>query len=366
MTTAETNRAVPGGRGPGARLRARLGRGAGLAAALGSLLLLGACDGWPVSSQNGYRGTGMDQISSTKRIAAQRAANVVPEAQPAPEPGGQKASEVYQNVQVLGDLSEGEFIRIMAAITEWVAPDNGEPNRGCAYCHNLENLADDSSYAKQVARRMIQMTRHVNTDWTAHVAQTGVTCYTCHRGNPVPRYTYHQDPGPRTAMGDAGNKRGQNTPVALVNLSSLPYDPLTPLLANPDEIRVIGKTELKPPPSVPRKTIQQTETTYGLMIHMSQSLGVNCTFCHNTRSFSSWATSTPQRVTAWHGLRMVADINKNYVIPLTPIIPAIHRGPLGDALKANCETCHQGASKPLLGVSMLKDYQNELGPRKAP
>ena len=33
---------------------------------------------------------------------------------------------------------------------------------------------------------MIQMTQHINADWKTHVAETGVTCYTCHRGNTVP------------------------------------------------------------------------------------------------------------------------------------------------------------------------------------
>ena len=31
---------------------------------------------------------------------------------------------------------------------------------------------------------------------------------------------------------------------------------------------------------------------------------------------------------------------------------------MGDALKANCETCHQGAYKPLYGAQMLKAYPN--------
>jgi len=68
----------------------------------------------------------------------------------------------------------------MLAITQWVAPE-----QGCAYCHNGDNLADDGLYTKIVARRMLQMTRHINKDWKEHVASTGVTCYTCHRGQPV-------------------------------------------------------------------------------------------------------------------------------------------------------------------------------------
>ena len=54
-------------------------------------------------------------------------------------------------------------------------------------------------------------------------------------------------------------------------------------------------------------SIKQTDWTYALMIHFSQSLGVNCTYCHNSRAFENWEQSTPQRVTAWHGIRMVRD-----------------------------------------------------------
>jgi photosynthetic reaction center cytochrome c subunit len=33
---------------------------------------------------------------------------------------------------------------------------------------------------------MLQMTQYINSEWKTHVADTGVTCYTCHRGQPVP------------------------------------------------------------------------------------------------------------------------------------------------------------------------------------
>jgi photosynthetic reaction center cytochrome c subunit len=45
---------------------------------------------------------------------------------------------------------------------------------------------------------------------------------------------------------------------------------------------------------------------------------------------------------------------------LTPVFPANRKGPEGDVYKVNCATCHQGAQKPLLGVSMLKDYVDSL------
>jgi photosynthetic reaction center cytochrome c subunit len=75
----------------------------------------------------------------------------------------------------------------MTAMSSWIAPE-----QSCEYCHNLANFAEDSKYTKVVARRMIQMTQHVNTNYRAHVGQTGVTCYTCHRGNAVPAVTWSQ------------------------------------------------------------------------------------------------------------------------------------------------------------------------------
>ena len=33
---------------------------------------------------------------------------------------------------------------------------------------------------------MLQMTRHINSQYPQHVANTGVTCYTCHMGKPLP------------------------------------------------------------------------------------------------------------------------------------------------------------------------------------
>jgi photosynthetic reaction center cytochrome c subunit len=89
------------------------------------------------------------------------------------------------------------------------------------------------------------------------------------------------------------------------------------------------------------------------MMHMSSALGVNCTYCHNSQSFRSWTLSRPQRATAYYGIRMVRDINADYIGPLAAVFPAYRKGPHGDAYKVNCQTCHQGQSKPLAGTSML-------------
>lgn len=332
---------------------------AGPALALTALLALGlsGCNDVTEATQTGYRGTGMVQMKGSEAREALEAANVVPEAQPEASQEGPPAREIYENVQVLGDLSDEEFNRTMAAITEWVSPE-----AGCEYCHNLENLAEDSKYTKVVARRMLEMTRAINATWTPHVKETGVTCYTCHRGNPVPTAVWYQDPAPKEAAGMATTRTGQNHPATVAGLASLPYDPFTTLFGDPTGIRVQSKAALPPGSG---RSIQATEKTYSLMVHMSEGLGVNCTFCHNSRDFANWPDSNPQRVNAWYGIRMVSDINASYITPLATVFPDNRKGPHGDPAKANCTTCHQGASKPLLGVSMLKDYVLSLNPPAA-
>jgi photosynthetic reaction center cytochrome c subunit len=302
------------------------------------------------SVQRGFRGTGMDEIYNPRFMAEKAEANVVPKYLPHFPDAGPKAGQVYKNVQVLKNESVGNFTRLMASMTQWVAPA-----QGCAYCHNTANMADDSLYTKVVARRMIQMVQNVNVNWKDHVAATGVTCYTCHRGNPVPAYTWFNNPGPEQASGLAQATTGKNhpTPLVVAGVTSLPFDPFTPFLEHDADIRVQATQAL---PGTDRSSIKQTEWTYGLMMHFSTALGVNCTFCHETRSFGDWTQSTPQRMTAWYGIRMVRDLNTHYLDPLASVFPAVRKGETGDTAKVNCMTCHQGVYKPLFGVSMAKDF----------
>ena len=328
-----------------------------MGAALVAALLVG-CERPPVETvQGGYRGTSMGQVYNQRLLNQDVAQNTAPASLPAAGSEGPKAKDVYQNVKVLGDLSVAEFARHMASITAWVAPD-----QGCGYCHNLGNLADDSKYTKVVARRMIEMTQHVNADWKKHVADTGVTCYTCHRGNPVPAEVWFAPKDRQHAANSVmGDLAGQNVAARTVAFTSLPNDPFTPYLLGDQPIRVNGNEALKlTGEGANRASTKQAEHTYGLMVHMSDSLGVNCTFCHNTRSFQSWTEAPPQRDTAWHGIRMARDLNKAYLEPLTPTFPAERLGPKGDVAKVSCATCHNGVWKPLYGAPMAKDHPGLL------
>ncbi|MBL8953830.1 MAG: photosynthetic reaction center cytochrome c subunit [Myxococcaceae bacterium] len=319
--------------------------------------------------QRGYPGLAMEVLETNVALEKRLADNKLPFALPPAPPGGALAVDTYQNVQVLGHLTTAEVTRLMTAMTLWVAPA-----QGCAYCHapqrdeagNIKRdedglpladpnkLGSDELYTKQVARRMLQMTMHINQDWKNHVQDTGVTCYTCHRGQPVPPNIWFNPSGDPLANRALGGRGSQNSPSKSVGYTSLPADPFSHfLVAGADNIRVQTTTAL--PGSNPGNT-KKTEATYGLMMHFSDSLAVNCTYCHNSNSWSSWPSSPLARGTAWYGIRMVRDLNSRYLEPLAGTFPPERLGPTGDGPKLNCATCHNQAFKPLLGQSMLKDY----------
>ncbi len=345
--------------------------GAAAAALLGIAMLGSFETPGQVTVQRGFRGVAMETNYNPIQLAKYVAENKVPNSLPQASASGPKAGQVYKNVQVLGDLSVGQFTRLMVSITQWVSP-----TQGCAYCHNTANMAEDTYYTKIVARRMVQMTQNINSTWAPHVwgvaagngngngvgnvggagtpGGAGVTCYTCHRGMNVPNYIWWKDKGPTPNKGGVLEvSMGQNKASASAGDSSLPYDPFTPMLEGDHPIRQQGETAL---PAGNRHSIKETEWTYALMIHFAQSLGVNCTYCHNSRAFGDWSQSTPQRISAWHAIRMVRDINLNYMDTLRDVFPVGRLGTSGDAPKVACATCHQGVFKPLYGVNMVNAF----------
>jgi photosynthetic reaction center cytochrome c subunit len=222
---------------------------------LASAALLTGCERPPIDAkQTGFRGTAMVEINNPRTQEKLAAENIVP-VSVAASPDGPKASAVYKNVKVLGNLSEAQFTSFMVAMTAWIAP-----NEGCGYCHNVQNFADDSVYTKNVSRTMIQMTQNINSNWNAHVKDTGVTCYTCHRGNAVPKEIWF-DTAEKKKGGMLGNRNNQNMPSPAVGYTSLPNQPFSSyFLAGKDAARITGPTAL---PTGHVKTIQETESYLG-------------------------------------------------------------------------------------------------------
>jgi len=303
----------------GRRVSNRVARAAGFLC-----LSLSSCQlGEKESIQVGFRGVAKEVNFDVSALNAALVSNRVPPPLP---PAGPSPPGNWQNVQVLTDISANEFNRTMLAITQWVSPQ-----QGCGYCHNLANFAADSLngkpiYTKIVSRTMLRMNRDINRNWNEHVAYTGVTCYTCHRGNPLPNglwwYTDEDQ--------------------------YLRY-----YLDRPDA-RIQSRTVSGTP--VNRTSLKQAAWTYAVMNSQSRALGVNCTYCHNSRQWSSWTQSSPTRVIAMYGAQMTRYLNVNYLLPLQPVYPEYRLGPMGDAPKMQCVTCHNGVYKPLFGVSMVKDY----------
>lgn len=285
-----------------------------------------------------------------------------------PEGGEPLAKDIYENVQVLGDLTEDNFNRLMNAMTVWVAPDEG-----CAYCHgdgDVETYGSDDLYTKVVSRRMIEMTQNINENWDGHVnanAEVGVNCSTCHRGQNVPSEIWFKNT-PILDTNMAGWSANQNRATSTSQFTSLPSDALEEYLVNYEQITVhdLESRVAGSPADGETRTIQHTERTYSLMNYISNSLGQNCVFCHNSRAFYDTEQVTPQWATASLGIAMVQELNNDYLIPLEGEYPEERLGPVHmDAPKAACKTCHKGYNKPYQGMNVIADWP-ELATTEAP
>lgn len=282
------------------------------------------------SVQTGPRGTGM----SVAKFDADRAT---------PDPSivmyeAASAAAAASEVPVVDAPVSDEVVR---AMREWT----GIPTL---------YSGEEDSYQDGVASTMIAMTQAINDEWYGHVGDTGVNCYSCHRGEPVPSYIWFRvDPAVEVMDGWGAV---QNIATEQSGSTSLPSDALYRLLFEDGQIAVHDlDARVANEPGDP--TWQDTERTFSLMNHFANSLNVNCTFCHNTRAFYDPAQVTPQWATASVGIQMVLELNNDYLDPIGGLLPDNRLGPVyGDAPKAACMTCHKGYSKPLQGTPMLSDW----------
>lgn len=304
------------------------------------------------SLQTGPRGTGMsvpefkvDLAQPDPAIEAFLASTSSPIP---PQEGAATAEEARENVPPgLEDLTVENYDRLLAAMRAWTGiPDLFE---------------DPANYQSSVGYLMIGMTQTINDDWAGHVnanKEVGVTCYTCHRGQAVPDNVWFRiSPVNDSVEGWAAN---QNRVTMQSQYTSLPSDALEKYLLDGEEIAVhdLESRVSGVPGQDGYASIQATERTYSLMNYVSNSLGVNCLFCHNSRAFySASGQITPQWATATLGIQMVLDLNNIYLAPLDGILPEHRLGPVyADAPKAACATCHAGYQQPLQGTNVIKDW----------
>jgi photosynthetic reaction center cytochrome c subunit len=303
--------------------------------------------------------------------AAAAALNQAPPALPAAASGGPMATATYKNVQVLTDVSAAEFMRLQTAITQWVAP-----KQGCSFCHAGTDYASDAKPEKAAARLMLQMVRHINADWANHVQPAGVTCYTCHRGQPVPPEIWFPDaPPPVRPLIDKQENWQENADTVR---KFFPDAGWSEYFLQDEPIAVQAKTALH---SNTASSYIEAKRIYEMMMQLSDGIGVNCGYCHNSRAFASWDESSPFRWIGFYAIKLVRDLNQNFllkvaqVVPQTralvdptslPVMPARETGQQQGNGLVICATCHYGLPKPLNGAAMLDAYPGLTGPHAPP
>ena len=295
------------------------------------------------SAQTGPRGTGMHVVEYKVDIEA-----------PDPDVAGfdvadVEGAEVADNAEaraLLGGGNAAEYGSLFGAMRQWT----GIPDL----------LEDPENYQSAVALRMIQMTQNINENWSDHVSangENGVTCYTCHRGQPVPNGVWFKSTP--TVQSMTGWSSNQNRVTEISQSASLPSDALEEYFLNYERIGVhdLDSRVEGIPGQDGYPGIQHAERTFSLMNYFANSLGANCTLCHNTRAFYDGSQVTPQWSTASLGIALVQELNEEYILPLEGMLPVERLGALhGDVPKVGCKTCHQGQQKPLKGKNVIADY----------
>lgn len=347
----------------------RLGTALSAVAALGTLFVL-FVPHWhrPMDSrQQGYRGQGMVQFDNAEAQVA------LANRPPAPPPPGRwgvddaaladprPAGEAFRNLQVLKDGTAGDFMKLHVAITQWVSPQ-----QGCAFCHQGDDWSSDAKPQKQAAREMLRMTRTLNADWQPHVGASGVTCFTCHRGQNVPAFAWYPSPGRATPPFIAKQEPWHE--LATTVRDFFPDAGYAEYLLQDTKARGVSYTAL--PSTGPPAPIEVTRL-YEVMMQMSDGIGVNCGYCHQSRAFHDWSQSPPARWAGLSGIELTRAINRNTLLPLAqimpqlreqvaaprlPTIPANEAGPQNGSGLATCATCHYGSPKPLEGRNMLDPF----------
>jgi hypothetical protein len=92
------------------------------------------------------------------------------------QPPAQTAEQRFKNIQIFKGLPAAQLDPTMAFIS-------GSLGVKCNYCH-VNQFDKDEKPTKLTARRMIQMVFDLNKGSLA--GQGAVSCYTCHRGKPIP------------------------------------------------------------------------------------------------------------------------------------------------------------------------------------
>jgi len=93
---------------------------------------------------------------------------------------GKAAEQVFKNIKVMNGTPADQVIVSMHLIRGALGVD-------CEFCHEEKDRAADTKKEKETARGMMRMVNELNKN--NFEGKQEVTCYTCHRGSPIPATT---------------------------------------------------------------------------------------------------------------------------------------------------------------------------------
>ncbi len=123
--------------------------------------------------------TMVDAVRAQKQVPSSPAvaAGSMRPARTTSSPDDRPAETRFKNIRVLTGLPSSQLFPVMQLFSNSLGVT-------CAHCHT-ENFEEESRREKQIARRMIEMTRAINQ--AQFQGEPTVTCNSCHNGHQYPQ-----------------------------------------------------------------------------------------------------------------------------------------------------------------------------------
>jgi photosynthetic reaction center cytochrome c subunit len=301
------------------------------------------------------------------------------------------------NVQVLQGMSSAQ---IWTYMQQYVSGGLGV---GCQYCHNINNFASDEIPQKASARDMLRLVNDVNAEFIVGLPNwrgNYVQCTTCHNNQPINLEGFGtqfvNSVPPIQVVVDPLDDQG----VPIIDPALKPAEVAGPVDLKDAVLFYVYNYQIWSPfdPNVEGTgrgsmaltfeggpTQEQVTINQNVMNYQSWSLGVGCTFCHNSRNFLAFETDPAgnlanpvyalNRLKAMQMLQLTTWLSANwleYGAIGREAIPTIREGgaseysyrQLSDGQFYNvpgCYTCHQGNSVPLASINQSQISPGDAG-----
>jgi len=300
------------------------------------------------------------------------------------------------NVQVLAGMTSAQ---IWTYMQQYVS---GALGVGCQYCHNIQNFASDEYPQKIAARNMLYLVSDVNAEFIVNLPNwrgNYVQCATCHNNAPnnlesvgvqfiksVPDILVTVDP-----LDENG--------VAITDPALKPEALQQPISLQDSVLYYLYNYFVWKPfdPNVPEsgrgalaltydggRTQEQVTINQNVMNYQSWSLGVGCTYCHNSRNFVGYELETASNISnpqygynklkAQRMLQLTTWLKENWTtygaIPKDAIPSQLEGGASRFSYQQidgqfynvpGCYTCHQRAAIPKAAINQATIPAGDAG-----